>query len=1499
MSVVSNLYAARLYSEHPIAIWPLDDDVSYISLIDNQQRTFEVGTSPYPGWAITNGSANDDLPAPDKSSPFDSDVYAGIQGNIPLSSGTVIEAISPDIFAFNECSEELETFCISMFVYQDSSHISKYEMGYKYYDNSSLSWVEVLTEFVPLERSGWSHLQDTFTVQEFDSDFCRLIFRATVNIGGGAGDYNFIFNGITVGQWSEPYTSSSLGVIPQSAPLSSGLSLDSIPADQYGLLDDNAYYLADNGNLFAKNVGIPMIFGSENVTKLYPSGLGTPSLIFPNKKMFTASGKYKDFTLESWIKIRPITKESRRILGPLDTDDGVYVTEGFITLVIDKKFVSHNISEWYRPMLLHLVVKDENVSMFINGEQVGQITVDIDSLTLSESDWMGFYSYTDFSMFEVDCVSIFPYAVPLQVARKRFVWGQGTDPIELINDSFDGEEAVIQFSNANYSNSKMYPDMERWDAGYYNNLVATTNSISVPEYSLPDIYLGGRDRTEWYSDNNTVNNAEYPPGSHPRFFTFRPNQSTRTNLVANPSFETNTTDWTTSGAGTTISRITTDSKIGTSCVQVNKGAVANGRISSIATAGSRIPVTAGLTYQISAYVKVPLGQPSCSLRIRTAEYRSDNSRNSDQVSSTVTVSDSDGWVRLSFSDTPTSGVTPTVTMAFDIEETTTVAKTYLVDAILFEESSILLPYFDGSYADPTAKAISTSWSGTPNNSVSTMQYWTTEGTNWTEQCYLNFKTMSFVSSPISSIYGIFEVEQEVNYSRPLIHIVNNLNGKRFEININGYDVSYVFDGQELDGTGITVDNTHFAVGFHIPTLSQSFNFELSSFFGSPELLSVFVGGDGSVTFEGKVYRLGFSDQSNFEEISEHFDLATGIVNYDDEALLENHYSSYTLSPFFRYNTYFLDISVSAQWEEYFPLSSFASYITTRDGSRAYDIDYLQINYGYPSLVELVETTVDNPNWIYQELFDDYNDPIQKSYEILDNSILSGYDNYEDLKNNIITEYEIDTSRSSLNAYVTFQLLAEGADEPLSNFIDTKNLTDSYTVYAEEQNTNTNPYKAYKTKFRIIDGTVVYPPKNISFENIAMVLHFDIKQDGIISNPLKVRNLEIAAKSLNENGLTPIGTRSGYNIYPYVKTGIYYDGKTKNPVLMGKDNLPYLYLTEKTGLRVLEAEADKEYGVIIPINQNKSANYSLGAVQMFAKYDVDQVIPTSQRLFSLEHIDGVIDFMITPDLTAKRYYIFARDQRTLAEYSNLTFYQNGISVINPYLIKNEWNSLSFSFNNPLNFSERSGSINMLYGLRFNNVSFFKPTGLNEFKVTIPKVWDDIYKPIERRFLVSQSVTTVDIVNDYIILGVNHNATTGQAVEYQSSSVISGLEDGKIYYSRNINLTTFSLHPTETDAINGTNKVNLSGTPSGIGRFSWIVDWKEWYDENGVLTIPNKWKDLYILDESTEFSITPADIFSAYCGTNIIVSDDDTGMSLAEDYFVMFADQTWLTITQKPI
>ena len=34
----SNLYATRVYAEHPIGLWPIDDELSYLSLIPKSNK---------------------------------------------------------------------------------------------------------------------------------------------------------------------------------------------------------------------------------------------------------------------------------------------------------------------------------------------------------------------------------------------------------------------------------------------------------------------------------------------------------------------------------------------------------------------------------------------------------------------------------------------------------------------------------------------------------------------------------------------------------------------------------------------------------------------------------------------------------------------------------------------------------------------------------------------------------------------------------------------------------------------------------------------------------------------------------------------------------------------------------------------------------------------------------------------------------------------------------------------------------------------------------------------------------------------------------------------------------------------------------------------------------------------------------------------------------------------------------------------------------------------
>lgn len=83
---------------------------------------------------------------------------------------------------------------------------------------------------------------------------------------------------------------------------------------------------------------------------------------------------------------------------------------------------------------------------------------------------------------------------------------------------------------------------------------------------------------------------------------------------------------------------------------------------------------------------------------------------------------------------------------------------------------------------------------------------------------------------------------------------------------------------------------------------------------------------------------------------------------------------------------------------------------------------------------------------------------------------------------------------------------------------------------------------------------------------------------------------------------------------------------------------------------------------------------------------------------------------------------------------------------------------------------------------------------------------------------QNSTTVDIDNDYIYFAEGHGTVTATPGLYESASPIGGLSDSNTYYTRTIDYYRISLHPTKQDAIDNTNKINLTSTGSGTGSFT---------------------------------------------------------------------------------
>jgi hypothetical protein len=115
MSNPSNLYAEKIYSEHPLVLWALDDQLDYISLITENQRNINSG------WSITNGVTSSGSSI--SGEPFSDSVTTILTGNLSVNPTMDITAISPTIININTLNNDLETFSIGTYFYSNSIYL--------------------------------------------------------------------------------------------------------------------------------------------------------------------------------------------------------------------------------------------------------------------------------------------------------------------------------------------------------------------------------------------------------------------------------------------------------------------------------------------------------------------------------------------------------------------------------------------------------------------------------------------------------------------------------------------------------------------------------------------------------------------------------------------------------------------------------------------------------------------------------------------------------------------------------------------------------------------------------------------------------------------------------------------------------------------------------------------------------------------------------------------------------------------------------------------------------------------------------------------------------------------------------------------------------------------------------------------------------------------------------------------------------------------------------
>ena len=514
----SNLYAQKVSSEHPLILFPLDDDANYISYLEEDERNFKYWAST-PTFTVDNEALEDFVQA----APFPESVISRITNTKKQSS---FNTTLSSVFNWNSINYDLWTFSVGVYVYLDftpsnTSITMSYTYGGETRDKT----------FIVSEAKSWVFLAADFPYPSFVDNINQSV-NISFNVNGiPKNAVNTIyFNGLTVGQWSEEYNYSSLGVqgqigsaygtlIPQS--LQNTYMIKSLPygydSEQAVTVDNKdeefGYYLIENNKLLARNTSMPMVYGSSSVTTITPSSTKGPSLVLPGKGFLNTSGKKKTYTVEMWLRVNPDTVYERRIFGPIASDDGIYVEGPFIKIKVGKYTGSHYIGEWYRPMLVQFKYREDATILSINGQEVIFLHFEQDpisneyEITLPSktdengytNDILAFYAYPDVPQIDIDCVGIYPYDVSNVLAKRRWVYGQAVEFPETINSSYGGSSALIDYQFANYLNNYNYPNIGKWEQAINENTSIIGNALSSPIYSPPIFFFDTKTETDWYT----------------------------------------------------------------------------------------------------------------------------------------------------------------------------------------------------------------------------------------------------------------------------------------------------------------------------------------------------------------------------------------------------------------------------------------------------------------------------------------------------------------------------------------------------------------------------------------------------------------------------------------------------------------------------------------------------------------------------------------------------------------------------------------------------------------------------------------------------------------------------------------------------------------------------------------------------------------------------------------------------------------------------------------
>lgn len=554
MSNPSNFYAEKILAQHPLAMWSLDDESYYLTKISESDRDMST-------WTVTGGNA---ATVTDSTAPFSSSYVSVINGTATptWTVDARVYLSSPGTFSSNgfTISFYLKTqYVCNVFAGYGSGNIVNISSAVPNVSSGTVSYVTYTTstnhgfsngEYVEITGNSVEFYDLAGFVSNKTNNTFRLYSSPPSGQGTGTGgqvsggktnsvfinpaDYptnswipisftfsdnisaqkillsfsyaqsspQFFINGLTIGKDSQPFNGESLGQSPIAIPSTISTTLtNSIEAKSYGTQEYSAYYVCDSDIIYAKNSGVSMCYGSDTSMRIYPySTANQPSFIFPGFGMLNSVGRYKTLSLQTLIRITANNSVPKKIIGPIASTDGIYVTKDIISLKIGDNIGSFPLSEMYRPMVLQFKIGNGFAKLSIDGEELISLQIDNSALSLPEKldnssptkknqDWFGIFAYTDIPLIEIGSLAMFPYELSDTLGKLNLAYAQSVE-IPEISNSYSGQTISPDFSLANYVNNYNYPSFQaKWEqATVLENLnISETAALSTKEYNKPAI----------------------------------------------------------------------------------------------------------------------------------------------------------------------------------------------------------------------------------------------------------------------------------------------------------------------------------------------------------------------------------------------------------------------------------------------------------------------------------------------------------------------------------------------------------------------------------------------------------------------------------------------------------------------------------------------------------------------------------------------------------------------------------------------------------------------------------------------------------------------------------------------------------------------------------------------------------------------------------------------------------------------------------------------------